>query len=377
MSSLTQTQVFNRTDTVIESWYWAMKSKELKKGQVKPLKFLGRDLAIYRGEDGVVRAVDAYCPHMGAHFAEGKVDGKGIRCFFHGWKFDEAGQLVDIPCRKAPGIHEQIKTHPVTEKYGTIWIYTGETPTHPVHFVPELEHVELDTSFGNTFEKGCHPNVVMVNAIDAHHFNTVHNLPVKLKFEIKPLGANMVQFNNLTHMPKSHWLLRFFSRFYKDALTYSMCYTSGSTGSVTVGPDFLHCHIIFALRPTPEGKAEGLTILLTPKRFGAFGRLVINPVVLFATKLVGNYFAKGDTEVFKSIRFSISRPIKEDESIIRFIQHLEKQKTSLWGFGTHLNPKATTEKANEAEELAEADALTADNRPRERHLRVLQHGEAS
>jgi phenylpropionate dioxygenase-like ring-hydroxylating dioxygenase large terminal subunit len=192
--------------------------------------------------------------------------------------------------------------------------------------------VELDSSFGNQFTKGCHPNVVMINAIDAHHFSSVHNLPVDVQFDSIDLNDNCIQFNNTTHIPQSNFLLRFISRFYANALTYSMCYWNGSTGSVTVGPDFLHCHIMFALRPTKEGKTEGQTILVTPKRKGLFGKL-INPIILYATKCVGNYFAKGDTQVFETINFSFKTPIKEDQSIIKFIQHTEKQKTCDWGFG--------------------------------------------
>jgi phenylpropionate dioxygenase-like ring-hydroxylating dioxygenase large terminal subunit len=331
MSSLAQTKIFGQKSAVIESWYWAFKSSDIKRSKVKHLNFLGEELAVYRGDDGVVRAVGAYCPHMGAHLAEGKVDGKGIRCFFHHWKFDETGELVDIPCRKKPGLKAPIKHYPVTEKYGAIWIYTGENPKHGVHEIPELIGINLDSSFGNQFIKECHPNVVMINAIDAHHFTSVHNLPVDVKFETKVLSENTIQFNNTTKIPKSRWYLRFFRKFYADALTYSMCYTSGSTGSVTVGPDFLHCHIIFALRPTKEGKTEGLTILVTKNR-GLIGKF-INPIILFATKCVGNYFAKGDTEVFKTIKFKFSHPIKEDESIIKFVQHLEKQRTTTWGFG--------------------------------------------
>lgn len=342
MSALTQTQIFNQPQAVVESWYWAMKSAELKVGQVKPLNFLGQELALYRGEDGVVRAVDAYCPHMGAHLAEGKVDGKGLRCFFHAWKYSETGELVDIPCRKSPGIQERIQHHPVCEKYGTIWIYTGQNPSHPVHFVPELEHTPLDHAFGNQFLKGCHPNVVMINAIDAQHFTSVHNLPVEVKFETVPLTPHSIQFNNITYIPQTRWYLRFFSRFYAKHLTYSMCYTAGSTGSVTVGPDFLHCHIIFALRPTAEGKTEGLTILVTPQRKGLLGK-IFNAIVLFATKCVGNYFAKGDTQVFETIRFNFKRPIKEDEAVIKFIQHLEKQKASPWGFGRYESPSGETD----------------------------------
>lgn len=348
MSSLAEPKIFNQTNRVVESWYWAFKSKDLRAGVVKPLKFLGKDLAVYRGMDGVVRAVEAYCPHMGAHLAEGKVDGKGIRCFFHAWKFDENGSLIDIPCRKSPGISEKIKSFPVQEKYGTVWIYTGENASHDVHEIPELAGMELDSSFGNSFIKECHPNVVMINAIDAHHFTSVHQLPVEVKFETRSINQNRIQFNNVTKIPKTKWYLKFFSRFYANELTYSMVYSAGSTGSVTVGPDFLHCHIIFALRPTAEGKTEGLTILVTPKHKGIFS--LFNPVILFATKCVGNYFAKGDTEVFKTIKFKFNRPIKEDESIIKFIQHLEKQPTANWGFGEKLIQKTAESLARESHE---------------------------
>ncbi len=330
MSSLEDVKVFGKKESIIESWYWAFKSQDLKKKQIKHLTFLGEELAVYRGEDGVVRAVEAYCPHMGAHLAEGKVDGKGIRCFFHAWKFDERGSLVDIPCRKKLGLDAKIKQYPVKEKYGVIWIYTGENPTHDVHDIPELKNLETASSFGNTFIKECHPNIVMINAIDAHHFTSVHNLPVDVKFEVNEISKNTIQFNNTTHIPKTTWYLKFFSKFYENALTYSMAYTAGTTGSVTVGPDFLHCHIIFALRPTLEGRTEGLTILVNKKRKGIFWNIA-TPVILFATKLVGNYFAKGDTEVFKTIKFNFKTPIKEDYSIIKFIQHIEKQELANWG----------------------------------------------
>lgn len=334
MSNLKETKIFNQTDVVVESWYWGLKSKDLKPGKVRALNFLGKDLAIYRGEDGIVRAMAAYCPHMGAHLAEGSVDKNGLRCFFHAWKFDGEGNLIDIPCRKSPGISEKIETFPVQEKYGVIWIYTGKSPTHDVHSIPELRKFSLDHSFGNNFTKECHPNVVMINAIDAHHFTSVHKLPVDVKFVTTELSRDTIQFENCTYIPKTKWYLRFFRKFYSNFLTYNMVYTAGSTGSVTVGPDFLHCHIIFALRPTSEGKTEGLTILLTKKRRGLVG-LIMNPIILYATKLVGNYFAKGDTEVFKTIKFKLGRPIKEDDSIIKFMQHLERQKTCLWGHRIH------------------------------------------
>lgn len=332
MSHLEDTKVFNQTSSIIEGWYWLMPSRELKKGQVKHAELMGEQMAIFRGKDGKVRAFEAYCPHMGAHLAEGKVEDNSLRCFFHAWKFAENGELVDIPCRSKLGINTKLKAYPVEEKYGLIWCWTGEEAKHEIPYVPELKDNEVDYKHGTPFVKDCHPNVMMINAIDAHHFRSVHHLPVNLYLKPKVIDDNTIQFNNETKVPDTNFLTRFIGKFYAGPLTYSMCYFNASTGTVTIGPDFLHFHIMFAIRPTQEGKAQGQTILITKKRDGIIGS-IINGILLRLTRIVGNYFAKGDTEVFKTIRFKFKNPIVEDHAIIKFIQHAEKQKTCSWGFG--------------------------------------------
>ncbi len=332
MSVLAKTRIFNNTEAIIEGWYWALQSSELKKGKIKHLNLMGKDLAVYRGQDGVVRALSAHCPHMGAHLAEGKVEGNEVRCFFHHWKFDSEGNLNDIPCRDKVGLKVKQPNFPVEEKYGLIWIWTGSEAKRKLPFVPELEDQEVDSTLGTPFVKECHPNVMMINAIDAHHFYSVHNLPVKLFLKPRIIDSNTIQFNNETKMPETNFLTRFLGKFYAGALTYSMCYFNASSGTVTIGPDFLHFHIMFAIRSTREGKAEGQTVLITKKRKGVLGKIV-NSVLLFATKIVGNYFAAGDTEVFKTIKFNFKHPLAEDHAIIKFIQHAEKQATCDWGYG--------------------------------------------
>ncbi len=331
MNRVTETQTFNNPALIVEGWYWALRSDELRRGKVKPVSFLGRELALYRGEDGRVRALDAHCPHMGAHFAEGRVEGNDLRCLFHYWKFDESGRCNDIPCQKQVPESARVGAWPVDEKYGLIWIWTGGKPTRGIPEVPELEGLETVSKLGNEFVKDCHPNVMMINAIDAQHFNSVHNLPVALNLEPEVVSGSCIRFANTTRMPGESALTRFFGRFYSGALTYALCYWFGSTGSVTVGPDFQHFHIIFALRPTSDGKSEGQTILVTRKRTGFTGAAYAR-VLLFLTAVVGNYFAKGDTLIFKTIKFNLSSPIRADFSIIRFIQHVEQQGTLPWGF---------------------------------------------
>src|SRR5437870_2794133 len=94
--------VFNRTDRVVEGWYWTLPSSQLKRGQVRAVTLMGKELVLFRGESGTVVALDAYCPHMGAHLKEGRVEGDSIRCLFHHWKYDARGVCTEIPCQERP-----------------------------------------------------------------------------------------------------------------------------------------------------------------------------------------------------------------------------------------------------------------------------------
>ncbi|MBE9115570.1 aromatic ring-hydroxylating dioxygenase subunit alpha [Lusitaniella coriacea LEGE 07157] len=337
-----QTQTFNHPTAFIAGWYWALPSCELKRSQVKPVTLLGKDLAIYRNADGKAIAIDAYCPHMGAHFAEGTVDGKGLRCFFHNWKFDEQGNCIDVPCL-GKALPLQIKTWHTAERYGMIWVWVGkDIPQQPLPYVPELKYDECDALLGSRFLKNCHPNVVMINAIDAHHFNTVHKLPFEIIFDKQELNKNAITFRNTTRGGEKSWFIKLIRPLYKKEITYQMCYWYGSTGTVTVGPDFFHFHIMFALRLRENGKTEGQTILIAKKRSGLGGWL-FNRAVLWLTKLVANYFAKGDTQVFQSIQFNLKTPTKADQSIVQFIQHVEGQEGLTWGSWETYSPPQSLE----------------------------------
>jgi nitrite reductase/ring-hydroxylating ferredoxin subunit len=81
-----------------DGWYGLCLSDELPVGGVAPLRYFGRELVAFRGEDGGARVFAAHCPHLGAHLGiGGKVEGDGIRCPFHGWRYDGAGCLVEVP----------------------------------------------------------------------------------------------------------------------------------------------------------------------------------------------------------------------------------------------------------------------------------------
>jgi nitrite reductase/ring-hydroxylating ferredoxin subunit len=341
LAPLTNTQIFNRPGVIAEGWYWVAPTAEVRRGKVKAFRLLGRDLAVYRGYDGTVVALDAYCAHMGAHLAEGRVEGNALRCFFHHWRYDADGRCSDIPCLAGkPPERIGVRSWPVAERYGLIWVWTGAQAPHPVPEVPELAGRAIDTMLANRFRKNCHPSVVLINAIDEQHFRSVHKLPGSiLSMEPFALGVHNMEFRNSGRMPRTHRLGRLLSRCYRDALTYDMSYWYGSLGTVTFGPDFLHLHLMFALRQGDAGDTEGQTVVFTRRRRGPLGWLLSRAILLF-TALAARYFAFGDTRVFQTIRFDFRNPIAADRSVIAFIRHLEQQPIADWSERSDCQPPA-------------------------------------
>lgn len=328
---MTNTLLFNSFDHVPVGWVWVCQTKRIKKKKIRAFNLMGREIIIFRGASGELGALDAYCPHMGAHLVDGKVEGNSVRCFFHNWQFNQQGQCIDIPCLAAmPAKKITTRSYVVKEQYGLIWLWTGiDPPSFSIPCVPALQDHPIDYSLGNQWQKKCHPNVVMINAIDENHFQTVHKLPGHiLNMKPKIIDHANIHFENQGRPSTNHWLGRLLQKCYRGAITYNMSYWYGLVGTVTVGPDFLQMHLMFALRPE-NGTTIGKTIAFTKQRPGLLGKL-INGCLLQITKLVGWYFAVGDTKVFQKIQFAFNHPIKNDKAVIAFIKHLEKQSRVQW-----------------------------------------------
>jgi phenylpropionate dioxygenase-like ring-hydroxylating dioxygenase large terminal subunit len=110
-------------------WYAIGFSEDLKVGEVKPAKYFGKELVVFRTESGEAKVLDAYCPHLGAHLGHGgKVHGESIACPFHGWQFNGAGQCTAVPYAKnmppkVAGGKQAIYAYPVVEKSQMIWCW--------------------------------------------------------------------------------------------------------------------------------------------------------------------------------------------------------------------------------------------------------------
>ena len=114
LNSPRQPKIFNQSEVFIEGWYWVLPSQSLGVGEVKSVNIFGKDLIVYRGKDKRAVILDAYCPHIGANLAEGKVEGNELRCVLHRWKFNGEGICVDVPVLDEP-VPVKAKTWPAAE----------------------------------------------------------------------------------------------------------------------------------------------------------------------------------------------------------------------------------------------------------------------
>lgn len=112
---------------------------------VKAVRVLGQNLVLFRNSDGTFGLLDRDCPHRGADLAFGRNEGDGLRCPFHGWKFDVSGQCTDTPAEPSSStLCSQIRqrSYPLVQRAGAIWAWLGPEGAKP----PPLPALDCLTS---------------------------------------------------------------------------------------------------------------------------------------------------------------------------------------------------------------------------------------
>lgn len=157
-------------------WYTVATSREVRAGQVVPLKYFGEELVLYRTESGEARLTDAYCPHMGAHLGAGRVEGENLRCQFHGFEFGGDGRCVRTAYGKAVPRKARLGTWPLREHNGYVFAWYHPQRKPPEWEVPILPgQTEGWTAFRTRQIKvKSHPQETSENSVDVGHFVQVH-----------------------------------------------------------------------------------------------------------------------------------------------------------------------------------------------------------
>lgn len=161
-------------------WYAILPSDEVPHDKPVGIKRLGEDLAVWRDPDGKIRVFEDRCPHRGAKLSLGVQRDGGLRCWYHGWKFDSQGQCRDIPSMGSDSpIAARIKVHsyPVEEHGGLVFAYfsrDGSPPAVPCPNPHELESEEWNGFIVRHHWEGVPWIRAMDNLIDPIHGPYLH-----------------------------------------------------------------------------------------------------------------------------------------------------------------------------------------------------------
>ncbi len=160
-------------------WQPVALSRELPENDGTPIRvqLLGEHLVAFRDTKGRVGLVEPRCPHRGADLFYGRNEECGLRCVFHGWKFDVDGRAVDLPnVPPDSNYHEKItiKAYPTREFGEIIWAWLG--PRESVPEVPQLDFGTMPTSHRYVTKKlqECNWAQSVEGALDTSHFSFLH-----------------------------------------------------------------------------------------------------------------------------------------------------------------------------------------------------------
>lgn len=157
-----------------DCWYVVEYDSAIKKGEIKEIVFWGASIAVYRGEDGQLAAVQNRCPHRQLKLSKGVVQDCKLHCMYHGWSFDRDGWLVDYSHDSfgKPLLKKQLRTYPVQVRYGFIWLFPGDpakAAERPLPEIPEVEGPNPWASVPIDFTWQAHHSMIIDNVCDFAH----------------------------------------------------------------------------------------------------------------------------------------------------------------------------------------------------------------
>jgi len=185
-------------------WFAVGASDEVKPGQVIGRQYFEREIAIYRTEAGVLRVVDAFCPHMGGNLGRlGEVKGETLRCSFHGFEFSTEGKCTGTSYDGPPPVRARLDRWTIREMGGLMLVWFDSLGREPFWELPQLPEEGWSPLTWRRYSLATHPQETTENSVDFGHFTQVHGFETgRIVREIEVDGPHLnTKYAVERHMP--------------------------------------------------------------------------------------------------------------------------------------------------------------------------------
>lgn len=252
-------------------WFQIGWSADVPTGSTVPLRYFGEDLVAYRGDGGALHVLEAHCPHLGAHIGHGgKVTGDCVTCPYHGWGWGPDGVNVSIPYQDTPNRSKRLRSWPVVEQYGSVYVWHHPRGEPPSWEMPDvfLSFPQFETDPAAYYEpmtakatrEPVHPQVVAENGPDSVHFAYVHHAsvtPVSLDWQPDgPIWKFLTGWPNTRSDDPDDMVLRIHS------------WLAGLGGALTAFDGVQQHRLTFTVTPVEHGASDLFYTLWWPREPG-------------------------------------------------------------------------------------------------------------
>ncbi len=160
---------------LLNDWHPVAAAAELAPGALVATRLFDRELVLWRGQDGVMRAWADRCPHRGTRLSIGKIENDELICAYHGWRFAGSGLCTHFPAlpELKPPAHACAAAYRVEEHYGLVWVCVGEPRSGVLPF-PEYHNSGLRKVLCGPYQVAASGPRIVENFLDMAHFPFVH-----------------------------------------------------------------------------------------------------------------------------------------------------------------------------------------------------------
>lgn len=272
-----------------QGWYVVARASDLPPRGVRTARIAGHEIVLFRTAQGVLGALDAHCPHMGAHLGRGRVDGEHLECALHCWRLATDGCVS--------GRDKRTRTWPVREHAGLVMLEAGQG-----RMAPEAGGEDFDWTRATLLEIDTPWHGLVANGFDMVHLCTVHRRDLLETPRVTTEAGKRCTLHYVSRVRGNEWsdrLMRWLSRDRIDVRVH--CY-----GAVTtVETDLGFTRTAACIGMTPAGAGTKLFVSFGVRR-GPFRR-----VRLALTRALFTAFLRRDLGVVEGmkLRTDVDDPI--------------------------------------------------------------------
>lgn len=273
-----------------QAWYIVGRSTDLRRGSISSGRLAGRPYVLFRRHSGELAALDAHCPHMGAHLQHGRVVGERLRCPLHHWQIDGEGRCWGT----GAGADSRTRAWQVRERFGLIFLYLGAGPPPALPAPARGEDYSWGSAPPIALETGWH--AMMVNGFDLFHLGAVHGREVLGTPELTAMERTLTlrYVSRVTGRGLSDRVMKFLSR---DRIRVEqVCH--GPTLAISTRLGNRRTSAVLGLRPTDTG-------VLAYGAFGVAEGAPLLPLQRLVARWLFTAFLRRDFQVVEKMRLKL------------------------------------------------------------------------